>query len=71
MAEASSSSANIFKNKPSSSVAADWTWVVWFGAGPDDAGDVLRMKAERCQMVYCGKLRRSSADIGLQNSSLC
>lgn len=65
MAAASMSSANIFKNKPSSSVAADWTWGAWFGAGPDDAEDVVRLKAERCQMVYCGKLRQSSADISL------
>lgn len=41
------------------------------GAWPDDAADVLRRKAEHCQMVYCGKLRRSTVDIGLQNSSIC
>lgn len=35
------------------------------GAESDDVGDVLRLKAERCQMVYCGKLRQSSADISL------
>ena len=35
-----------------------WAW-------PDDAADVLRLKAERCQMVYCGKLRQSSAENSL------
>lgn len=41
------------------------------GAGLDDAADVLRLKAERYQMVYCGKLRQSSDHISLQNSSVC
>lgn len=35
------------------------------GAGLDDVADVRRLKAERCQMVYCGKIRQSSAEFSL------